>query len=328
MAEKIGIPRALLYYEYYPLFKTFFEELGISVILSDKSNKQIVNEGSSYCVDEACLPIKLFHGHVANLIGKVDYIFVPRFKSIAKGEYICPKFCGLPEMVKNSVPGIPKIIDTEINMRKRVNQIYEAFIEIAAVFKKNKLDALEAFKEATKEQQKFRDLIKKGMYPNEILHGKKLIKANKSKLKIALVGHVYNIYDQYVCMELLDKLVSYGAEVITPEFIEEDILENKADSLNKRMFWSYGKRHMCSTLHFIDRKDIDGIIYLMSFGCGVDALVSDLCERRVRRESCIPFLLLTLDEHSGEAGFNTRLEAFIDMVVWRMRNEGNVSAYG
>jgi predicted nucleotide-binding protein (sugar kinase/HSP70/actin superfamily) len=129
-------------------------------------------------------------------------------------------------------------------------------------------------------------------------------------------------------MELISKLSSYGAEVITPEFIDEDILESKSESIHKRMFWTFGKRVICSTLHFIERGDVDGIIYLMSFGCGVDALISDLSERYVRRGGNIPFLLLTIDEHSGEAGFNTRLEAFIDMVIWRMKNEGNISAHG
>jgi len=66
----------------------------------------------------------------------------------------------------------------------------------------------------------------------------------------------------------------------------------------------------------------------MSFGCGVDSFVCDLIERRVRKTKDVPFIILTLDEHSGQAGMDTRLEAFIDMVRWRYRNENNVSAYG
>jgi predicted nucleotide-binding protein (sugar kinase/HSP70/actin superfamily) len=55
----------------------------------------------------------------------------------------------------------------------------------------------------------------------------------------------------------------------------------------------------------------------MSFGCGVDSFVCDLAERKVRRSRDMPFIILTIDEHSGEAGLDTRLEAFVDMIRWR-----------
>ena len=43
---KIGIPRALAYYAYYPFIKTFFEKIGLEVIVSGQTTKQIVNEGA------------------------------------------------------------------------------------------------------------------------------------------------------------------------------------------------------------------------------------------------------------------------------------------
>ena len=56
------------------------------------------------------LPIKIFHGHVADLINKVDAIFVPRIISIAPREYICPKFLGLPDMIRNSISNLPPLM--------------------------------------------------------------------------------------------------------------------------------------------------------------------------------------------------------------------------
>jgi predicted nucleotide-binding protein (sugar kinase/HSP70/actin superfamily) len=60
----------------------------------------------------------------------------------------------------------------------------------------------------------------------------------------------------------------------------------------------------------------------------VDSFVCDMIERRIRRLSSIPFTVLTIDEHSGEAGMDTRLEAFIDMIRWRKKDEGNIPTYG
>lgn len=328
MKVKIGIPRALVYYEYFPLWKTFFEELGTEVVLSDKTTKILLNDGVSHSVDEACLPVKLFHGHVINLKNKVDYLFIPRLKSVAKGEYICPKFIGLPEMLKFSIKDLPPFIDTEINLRKTGENLFKSFEKIGKMFVQDRKKIADAYHIALEAQQNFVAQQKEGKYPVEILEGRKYEKLNKPSLKIALIGHVYNIYDQYISMNIISKLQNKGVEVITPELIDDDLIEEKVEGLRKKMFWTSGKKLMGATLHLLDRQDIDGIVYLMSFGCGVDAFISDLCERRVRRETNIPFCLLSLDEHTGEAGFNTRLEAFVDMIKWRKRDEGYISAHG
>ena len=80
---KVGIPRTLSYYTYYPMWKTFLEKLGVEVIISDPTSKQILDDGMREAVADA-VPIKLYHGHVINLINKVDYIFGPRM--VSEGE--------------------------------------------------------------------------------------------------------------------------------------------------------------------------------------------------------------------------------------------------
>ena len=59
---------------------------------------------------------------------------------------------------------------------------------------------------------------------------------------------------------------------------------------------------------------VDGIIYLSSFSCGVDAFVSDMLRLHL---GDIPFMVLKLDEHKGNAGLETRIEAFVDMLERR-----------
>ena len=118
MSKTVGIPRGLFFYDYFPMWKTFLEELGVKVIVSDRTTKNILDEGCKSSVDEACLPVKVFHGHVKSLEGKVDYVLIPRYTSISRNEYICPKIGGLPDMIRHTLKGIPQIIDTEINLRK------------------------------------------------------------------------------------------------------------------------------------------------------------------------------------------------------------------
>ncbi|KAB3530279.1 acyl-CoA dehydratase activase-related protein [Alkaliphilus serpentinus] len=328
MSVKIGIPRGLWFYDYFPLWKTFYEELGAEIIFSDKTNKQILDQGVKNCVDEACLPVKLFHGHVINLKDKVDYIFVPKMMSVYKDEYICPKFCGLPEMVNHSIKGLPPLIDTEINFSKSRKSLMITAYRFGSYVTKNPIKIRRAFNNALMAYRKYREDVKDGKLPidGEFSPKKPSVVANNSK-SIAVVGHTYHLYDSYGSMSILQKLRDSKVSVIVPEMMNMNKINKLASTLEKKMFWSYGRKLLGAALHFGESREIDGIIYISSFGCGIDSIVEDLFERWSRSHS-IPFLLLTIDEHTGEAGINTRLEAFLDMIDWRVNHESDLSPHG
>ncbi|SCY67554.1 acyl-CoA dehydratase activase-related protein [Alkaliphilus peptidifermentans] len=328
MTVKIGIPRGLWFYDYYPLWKTFYESLGAEVIVSDITNKVILDQGVRNTVDEACLPVKIFHGHVLNLKDRVDYIFVPKMMSVYKNEYICPKFCGLPEMVQHSIPNLPPLIDTEINFNKSRKSLMKTVFSFGSYVTKNPIKIRNAYLKALEEYYQYKEHMKNGYIPiNGIYEEKEQIPHINYRRRIAVIGHTYHIYDSYGSMNLIKKLKQQAIDVVIPEMIDMKTINDLANSLEKKMFWSYGRKILGAALHYTENKEIDGIIYISSFGCGIDSVIEDIFERWSRR-SGMPFLLLTIDEHTGEAGVNTRLEAFIDMIDWRSSNEGNLSTHG
>ncbi|MBK7711552.1 MAG: hypothetical protein IPJ37_11760 [Bacteroidales bacterium] len=77
--KTVGIPRALMvYYQQFPFWRTFFEELGFAVVVSRESDKALVNQSIEAMTTETCLPVELMHGHVIDLVERdVDYIFIP-----------------------------------------------------------------------------------------------------------------------------------------------------------------------------------------------------------------------------------------------------------
>ena len=94
------------------------------------------------------------------------------------------------------------------------------------------------------------------------------------------------------------------------------------------MFWNYGRRAVGAVTYLLKETNIHGIIFLSSFGCGIDSFVSDIIQRYVKTTN-IPYVKLTLDEHAAEAGLNTRLEAFMDVVNWRCKEyEADFSPHG
>ncbi|MGN0969955.1 MAG: acyl-CoA dehydratase activase-related protein, partial [Evtepia sp.] len=65
----IGLPRALLYYRYGPLWRTFFQSLGLKTIVSPPTSRKILDQGTALAQDETCLSAKIFLGHVQELVG-------------------------------------------------------------------------------------------------------------------------------------------------------------------------------------------------------------------------------------------------------------------
>lgn len=327
---RVGIPSGLFYYRYYPLWKSFYEELGAEVITSGGTNKNIFDLGIRQCVDEACLPVKVYHGHVAGLCGKVDAIFVPRIMSICKNEYICPKFCGLPEMIKNSVSGIPYLIDTTVNLRKGKASLADSVIEAGSVITRDKKIVLKAYEKALSIQKSFLSRLRmSGDFDFSISDDGSIRREEPDKRKkIGLIGHPYNMYDSFVNMNIMKKLKESGFDVITPEMLEPARIDSFAEKFPKRHFWTLGRIILGTGLSLMADNDVAGIIYLSSFGCGIDSLMEDYLERQIRRDGRVPYMKLVFDEHTGEAGMDTRLEAFIDMIRWREDDEGNFSSYG
>jgi predicted nucleotide-binding protein (sugar kinase/HSP70/actin superfamily) len=323
---KIGIPKGLFYFKYYPLWKTFFEKLDCEVVTS-AINRRVLDSGVKLCADEACLPVKIYHGHVDSLNGKVDAIFIPRIVSIMKHEYTCPKFLGLPEMIKNSMKVTSRIIDTSVNLRGHHGDLFDFAMETGSTVTQDRYAIMNAFRDGLHEQHEFEKRLKEcGDFESALKknHDKNISKPEK----IAILGHPYVIYDSYINMDITKKIQREGYSIITPQMIEDDIIRKYASKLPKRHFWTLGRENLGAGLSLLNRTDVKGIIYLSSFCCGIDSLMEDYLERQVDRFSNMPYMKLVLDEHTGEAGFDTRLEAFLDMVRWREKNENNVSTHG
>lgn len=294
---KVGIPKGLMYYNYYPFLHTFFEELGAELIVSPDTNKEILDKGVKYCVDEACLPVKVFHGHVASIKDKCDLVVIPRIMQLREREFICPKFCGLPEMVVYSIPDMPKATMEPIYASSK-EKLFNWAKTVGKDITKNRTRVENAFKAAVDSQ----------------LRHKTGFDDKGSTLTVALAGHPYNINDSYLNMNIVKKLKKLGVGAVTEEYLEESIRDNEISKLYKRPFWTFARNSYGFTSHYADNGLVDGIIYISSFACGIDSVVIELIKHRIGN---FPFLVIKIDEHTGEAGLDTRIEAFVDMLERR-----------
>lgn len=319
MKKRIGIPRALLFIEYLDLIVNFFSNLDAQVIISETTNKKILDNGVQVAVDDACLPIKLFHGHVINLKDKVDYIFIPRIMSINEKEHICPKFGGLPELIRYSINDLPPIITTEINNYYNKEALIKSIYDIGLYITKDKEKIMNAYKKAYRVYK-----LSRGKFKVPIVSDKK---STTNNLNVLAVGHSYNLYDTYSNMNLFNKLKNNNTTYVTPEMLDNYIIDKYANEYKGRQYWTFSKKIIGSVIYSIRKYKVDGIIYVTSFSCGIDSVVIDIVER-IAKQHNTSVLILSIDEHTGEAGINTRIEAFIDMLERRKNNDSNVSTYG
>jgi len=320
--KRIGIARSLLYYHYFYLWKTFFEELGVEVVLSSPTNKKILENGMKKAVDDTCLPVKLTFGHLMDLADRVDYLFIPRLVSIEPDAFTCPKLIGLPDMIKANLENLPTVLDTCFDIKKGIS-LYQSFLELGQNFTNKTALINNAFQKAEMKQKEFEKTMEKGLTPEEaidIMEGSPSpannnpVKPRTEDLKIGLIGHPYNLYDNYINMDLIEKLRQGGCQVITAEMLPAPVMKKEAAAWREDIFWTMGRKMVGAAFHFFNSNRVDGIICCISFECGPDSLLEVLILEEARKHKEIPYMSLIIDEHTGEAGVVTRVEAFLDMI--------------
>lgn len=316
---KIGIPRALLYQYYYPLWRSLFENLGFEVVISDKSGKGLVQKGIAVTVPEICLPIKIYDGHVINLMEKgVDYIFCPRFVHIEKNYWFCPKYIGLPELVKKTIPDA-KLLTAEIDCRRNDTAKPSCYMPVAKELNISAHRMKTALKAAAADFEKFRGYCRRGLTLDEaaaVLFDKIPIKnfeLPEYDTTIGLLGYIYNVYDPFISMEIIKKLREMKVRVMTFDMLTDEELVRYRATNTKPIFWTFADRLYQAAHVMIKDKKVDGLIHITAFGCGPDSVVGKEIEHDFA-DSGVPFMTLRIDEHTGENHLQTRIEAFTDMI--------------
>jgi len=301
----VGIPKALIYWKRPYFWEAFFEDLGFEVLISPETNKEIVEAGVKVSDPENCFSNKVYWGHLLWLKGKCDYIFVPRLKTNeAKLEY-CPKFFALPDLAKILVEPKRKGKGDELKTSiltavfdERKERFEETLKRLGKKLKKDNQRIEKAFKNSLSREREIKEREKQKFFE----------KIYSKKQKIVLVSHPYNLYDEYINLRIKERLKKMDLEVI---FIEEvPTAVNLSFQADNKFHWEFAKEIMEKIREILNFK-ITGAIQLSAFACGCDAVLKEFVEKEFKNRE-IPFLYLIIDEHTGEAGFQTRLEAFVD----------------
>ena len=315
---KIGIPRVLNMYDDYPFWFTFFNTLHFDVVLSDDSNRELYEKGMETIPSESvCYPAKLVHGHIMNLIEKgVKDIFYPavifdkKEFSNSDNSYNCPIVTSYSESVRLSMDVLN---NDNINFynpfvsfdsNKLVNIIYN--YEPFKKYKFTKKELRVAVKSALVELQKYRDEIAQ--------KGEEIIQyLDENNLKgIVLAGRPYHI-DKEI-NHGIDKLInSLGFAVLS----EDSICHLSSNNLKLRVVdqWTYHSRIYRAADVVSKNKNLE-FINLNSFGCGLDAIVTDQAQEILRYNNKL-YTTLKIDENSNLGAIKIRIRSLIASIYNR-----------
>jgi predicted nucleotide-binding protein (sugar kinase/HSP70/actin superfamily) len=322
---KVGIPRALSYYRYFPLWKTLLEQMGAQVVLSSHTGGKLLEDGVRHCVDDICVPVKLYYGHVLDLRDRADRIFISRVVSVEKSDsdtYTCPKLIGLPDMIKRSLEDLPPLLEFVIDVQN--TSLKTSARRLADELGASTAVARKALAESLLVQSRFERQLAGGLAPEKAME-KAFANGNGDtgdvpdvqpavdEINIGLVGHEYLIHDPYISHNLPEKLRRMNANAVLMSSVPAEVIERELTNYPD-ISWSYEKELLGAASHFLRRSDIDGVILVIGFACGPDSIIGEIINREVKQPDSPPLTTLVLDEHTGEAGVATRVEAFVDLI--------------
>ncbi len=309
---RIGINRSFLVNTYYPLYSNFFREIGFEPVIPMIPSKEGVDQKNA----AFCYPVEQAHGFFWSLISGSDvpeFIFLPHFKAVPVtngygSSQVCPLVQGetfylqttfrkkIEELRRKGV----KILDPLIDLTKGIEAAKEPLLKTAKSMGLPLRDAEKAFHAAADAQENcFNEMRSIG---NETL---KELEKDPEKLGVVIFGRPYNGFVEEAHMGIPRKFASRGISVLPFDFLDFDNEDGK-----RHMYWGMGQMLLKAGKVVQRHPQLFGT-YITNFSCGPDSFIIGYFRDLMGRK---PSLTLELDSHTADAGLETRIEAFIDIV--------------
>ncbi|MBZ5721949.1 MAG: acyl-CoA dehydratase activase [Acidobacteriia bacterium] len=322
--KTVGIPRAMFFYDRFPFWCRYLQELGYNVAVSPPTDGHIAANGEELAIAQPCFPLQVAHGHVHALLQQgVDYILLPNAVDaetpfMQAESKLCPWNQTLPfvvravEKLETDVNG--KLLCPTIHFRQGPRKVRQELRILASMLGRSAAASDAAVENAYQAQRNFVETVRRaGEDALQVLRA-------THEPAIVLLGRPYNLYDRAVCCDIPHKLRRlYGINVLPLDFLPlegEDV-----SALNDNMYWHSG-RLILAAAQFTRRNPGLHLIYISNFKCGPDSYLKSFLE-----EACgKPSLVLQFDGHSNDAGYITRCEAYLDSKGFLRCQSANIAA--
>jgi predicted nucleotide-binding protein (sugar kinase/HSP70/actin superfamily) len=299
----VGIPRAFSVHTLYPLYSWFFYELGIKTFLST----EVAHAGVARAESTYCFPAEIAHGAVQDCIDKgADYVLLPHFRDMPSYEEkvhanFCPITQALPYYIEKAFPDIDKKkwLPLVVSFKFGETKALELFCEMTKRLGIGEAETKAAFETALAKQKAYFDAI-------HLMGIDALEEARKfNRPVIATLGRPYNAFTPEANMGIPRKFTTRGYSIIP-----FDILPFHDEEIFPNMYWYYGQQDV-KAANLLKKEDNIYLTFISNFSCAPDSFILHYIKWVMGQK---PFLVLELDSHSADAGIDTRVEAFLDII--------------
>ncbi len=293
---RIGIPRALTTHSLFPLYSTFFSQLGMDVVLSNVDPRGDLTSYSGFC-----FPAQIAHGAVLDLVKKdVGLIFIPHVVRMphpnqCKDSYLCPITQAEPYFLAKAFPDrrlLSPVLEF-INGYQTCTALVDMAVSDLGVSRDSATDAWDSAVQAQVQAERtLRELGKQAL--EEALAA--------GKPAILLAGHSYNAFTPEASQSVGKKLSSMGVAVIPADCLMPEGAGPTSWHFANMILNAVGIAKQHSNLFLLS---------VSNFSCTIDAFTHSMLAAELGSK---PYLVLEIDAHTADAGVQTRLEAFLDII--------------
>jgi predicted CoA-substrate-specific enzyme activase len=311
--KTVGINKSFMVNSLYPFYQTFFNQLGCAVCLPDKPSKEGIDQRNA----AFCYPAELAHGFFHTLIeekNRPDFIFLPHLQSIpiengpSNAAQACPFVQGEPFYLKTAFKPLLKklhqqgtrVLTPLINMANGLSGARNGLIPMAMEIGIGRQRAEDAFSKALTVQRECNNQMK--LYGDQVLQDLAL---DPKKIAVIIFGRPYNAMVEEAHMGIPHKFASRGIQIIPFDFLP---FENEKSK--QHMYWGMGQM-ILKAARFVEKHPQLFATYITNFSCGPDSFLITYFRSIMGRK---PSLTLELDSHTADAGLETRIEAFLDII--------------
>ena len=306
----VGIPRALMTFDLAPLLTSFLNSLGVRVLYSTSTNKALIEKSLEYAYTDSCFPIKLLHGHVAELLAKgVDYVLIPNAIRMAEKDgdedqrYSCPLVQAAPYIVRSVFSLGDRLLDPIIDFSRGDELVIRSFTDTARRLGIDKRRGRAAAVEALATQRAFEARLQE--------EGRNVLgelAAQPEAIGVVLLSRAYNAQDAGANLGMAQELSRLGVVPIPLDMLPLEQVDVK--SISDRPYWNYERKILAASKIIAENPQLFGL-FLSNFGCGPNSIIQNIVEDIMGGK---PLGQIEVDEHAAEAGYITRLEALVDTV--------------
>lgn len=310
---KIGFNRSFLINTYYPLYSTFFAELGFEPVICSNYNQEGIDERDS----NFCFPAELAHGFFHALLRQkdhLDYIFLPHFKAtpntgISTESQVCPFVQGETFFLQST---FRKYLD---DLKQKGTKVLTPLLDLSAGLEAARKPLLETARQmgiasqaAAKAfhcalERQIACLTEMNEIGRQLLHD---LEKNPEQIATVIFGRPYSGFVQEANKGIPVMLASRGVTVIPQDFLPLAGSPNK-----KHMYWGMGQQILKAASFVQEHPQLFGT-YITNFSCGPDSFLISYFRDIMGMK---PSLTLELDSHTANAGLETRIEAYLDIVA-------------